>query len=169
MPSQSDVLRATVLTAAPLLEAMSDEAAARPRAPGKWSPREVLGHLVDSAAHNHIRFVRAQFEDDLLFPGYDQDEWVRVQAYCEAPWDELVDLWRSYNVLLARVVEALPADVCARQRPRHNLHQIGWKKFSEREPACLDDLIEDYVDHLKHHVEQIVVLPSPERGLRLLR
>jgi hypothetical protein len=150
------ILRETVARAAPRLEAMSEEAAARPRAPGKWSPREVIGHLVDSAAHNHIRFVRAQLEEDLDFPGYDQDEWVRVQAYCRAPWSELVELWRSYNLLLARLVDEIPPDIGARPRARHSLHRIAWKEFSETDPASLDDLVADYVDHLRHHVEQIV-------------
>lgn len=119
----------------------------------------MMGHLVDSAANNHIRFVRGQFEDDLVFAGYDQSKWVRVQAYCEAPWTELVELWRAYNVLLARIIEAIPEEVLRRPRARHNFHEIGWKKFSQREPATLEDLIVDYVDHLRHHIEQVVALP----------
>ena len=51
-----------------------------PRAQDKWSPREIVGHLIDSAANNHQRFVRAQFTDDLVFSGYQQAEWVGVQA-----------------------------------------------------------------------------------------
>ncbi|MDQ2969990.1 MAG: DinB family protein [Acidobacteriota bacterium] len=97
MTDAADVLRKTVAASAPLLEALAEEATGCPRAPGKWSPREVLGHLVDSAANNHIRFVRGQFEEDLIFESYDQDEWVRVQAYCDAPWTEIVELWRAYN------------------------------------------------------------------------
>ena len=162
MTDAADILRKTVAAGAPLLEALTEEATGCPRAPGKWSPREVLGHLVDSAANNHIRFVRSQFEEDLIFEGYDQDEWVRVQAYCEAPWIEIVELWRAYNVLLARIIEAIPADVRRRARPRHNFHRIGWKKFSEEEPASLDELIADYVDHLRHHVGQLVPLPELE-------
>ena len=50
-------------------------------APGKWSRKEILGHLIDSAVNNQARFVRAQLQDDLVFDGYDQDAWVRVQRY----------------------------------------------------------------------------------------
>jgi hypothetical protein len=75
------------------LKAISDEASRVSPAPGKWSPREIVGHLIDSASNNHQRFVRAQFQDDLVFSGYDQDRWVAVQRYQEAPWSELID-WR---------------------------------------------------------------------------
>jgi len=153
-------LRRTVEEAAPRLERLTEDVTACPRAAGKWSPREIIGHLLDSAAHNHIRFVRAQLEEDLDFPGYDQDEWVRVQAYCESPWLELVELWRSYNVLLARIVDAIPSEVLTRPRARHSLHRIAWKPFAEDAPASLEDLITDYVDHLSHHVAQIVELPA---------
>src|SRR6202171_6629581 len=125
MTEAADLPHKTVAPGAPPLEALAEEAPACPRAPGKWSPREVLGHLVDSAANNHIRFVRGQFEEDLIFEGYDQDEWVGVQAYCDAPWTEIVELWRAYNVLLARISDAIPADVRRRARPRHNFHRIA--------------------------------------------
>ena len=68
MPDYADDLRATVVRASASLAAMPDEAAARRPAPGKWSPKEIVGHLVDSAANNHQRFVRAQSQDDLVFP-----------------------------------------------------------------------------------------------------
>jgi hypothetical protein len=32
-------------------------------APDKWSKKEILGHLIDSAANNHQRFIRAQYEN----------------------------------------------------------------------------------------------------------
>ena len=71
-------LRAAVLEAHPHLSAISDSDAATPPAPGKWSPKQVIGHLIDSASNNHRRFVRANFVDDLIFPGYDQETWVAL-------------------------------------------------------------------------------------------
>jgi hypothetical protein len=85
-----------------------DRAEVRP-APGKWSPKEVIGHLIDSASNNHQRFVRAQFQDNLIFLGYAQDDWVRVQDYQSADWAELIQLWEQYNFHLARVMERVPA------------------------------------------------------------
>ena len=77
--------RQTVDRATDRLLTFSDiEAATRP-APGKWSRKEIIGHLIDSASNNHGRFVRAQLQDDLIFAGYDQEEWVRAQRYQERP------------------------------------------------------------------------------------
>ena len=73
MQSYVTNLLGIVDTTVPRLLALGDQASAiRPR-PDKWSPREIVGHLIDSASNNHQRFVRAQFQDDLTFTGYDQD------------------------------------------------------------------------------------------------
>jgi hypothetical protein len=72
--------RHTVDAAAVSLPALSPERAAARPAPGKWSPKEIVGHLIDSASNNHGRFVRAQLRDDLRFDGYEQAEWVTRSA-----------------------------------------------------------------------------------------
>jgi hypothetical protein len=151
----AEELRRAVEEILPTLRAISEAESARPRAPGKWSPREVLGHLIDSASNNHQRFVRAQFQEDLVFPGYEQDEWVRAQRYADAPWVELLELWRLYNRHLARVMEAIPDEVRLRKTSRHNFHRIAHEKVPEGRPARLDDLMHDYVVHLRHHLRQI--------------
>jgi len=142
--------------ATPELLALGDEASARRPAPGKWSPREIVGHLIDSASNNHQRFVRAVWQDDLMFTGYAQDAWVDAQRYQEAPWPELVQLWGHFNRHLARVMTVLPADVRTRRHARHNLHQLAWQPLAENEPATLDYFMRDYVRHLEHHVRQIL-------------
>jgi hypothetical protein len=149
-------LRQAIEKAVPLLLALSDEESAAQSAPGKWSPREIIGHLIDSAANNHQRFVRAQFQDNLVFPGYAQEDWVRVQCYRDAPWRELLMLWQSYNLHLARVMAAVPPEIRLREHRKHNLHQIGWQIVAEDKPATLDYLMSDYVSHLKNHLRQIL-------------
>jgi hypothetical protein len=61
-----------------------------------------------------------------------------------------------YNKHLARVMETVPNDVRLRPAQRHNLHEIAWRPMPESEPATLDDLMRDYVAHLRHHLAQIV-------------
>ena len=95
MLDYAEDLRRTVIEAAASLSAVSPEDASKRPAPGKWSAKEIIGHLVDSAANNHQRFVRAQLQDDLVFAGYEQDAWVAAQRYGDAPWVELVVLWRA--------------------------------------------------------------------------
>ena len=151
-------LRSIVAAALPALQSISDTEAARPRAPGKWSRREIVGHLIDSASNNHQRFVRAQFIDDLICPTYDQDAWVRVQRYADAPWGELVSLWALYNRQLARVMDAVPREMRERPRARHNLDRVAFHLLSASEPATLEYFMQDYVVHLEHHLAQILEL-----------
>lgn len=155
-PAYVERLEAVVAAATPRLTAISDEASAGRRAPGKWSPREVVGHLVDSASNNHQRFLRAREQDDLVFPGYAQDAWVEAQRYHDAPWRELVELWALFNRHLARVMAATPAEVRERPHARHNLHQIAWRAVPAGQPASLDYFMADYVAHLEHHLRQVL-------------
>jgi hypothetical protein len=149
-------LRDVVERSVPLLLALDDAATAARPAPGKWSHREIIGHLIDSASNNHQRFVRARFQDDLVFPPYAQDDWVEAQRYQEADWPELVALWRGFNLHLARVMQAVPDDVRFREHTRHNLDRIAWVPVPAGRPATLDYFMRDYVGHLRHHLRQIV-------------
>ena len=142
--------------ATPVLAAMVEMDSAVRRAPGKWSPREIVGHLIDSASNNHQRFVRMRERDDLVVDGYDQDAWVAAQRYQDAPWLELVSLWRLYNRQLARVMSATPAADRDRPRTRHNLDQRAFLSVPVEQPTTLGYFMSDYVDHLEHHLRQIL-------------
>ncbi|MFL6334652.1 MAG: DinB family protein [Pyrinomonadaceae bacterium] len=146
----------TVEEASARLLSMTDAEASAPLAEGKWSAKEVIGHLVDSASNNHQRFVRAQFKEDLVFEGYAQEDWVRVQAYQGEPWPPLVNLWKFYNLHLAHLCGRAPEQERLRPRREHNLHEIGWAPVNADEPATLEHLMRDYVGHLKSHLQQIL-------------
>lgn len=129
----------------PKLRAISDELAARRLGPGTWSIKEILGHLVDSAANNHQRFVRLQLVERWIAAGYEQDGWTRVQHYQEQEWQQIIDLWVAYNRHLAHLVEHV--DPAA-------LSNV-WQTESGEEHT-LEFLIEDYVRHAQHHIDQIL-------------
>ena len=129
-------------------------------AEGKWSSKEIIGHLIDSAANNHQRFVRAQLTDDLVFAGYEQDEWVRVQRYNDERWPHLVQLWRHYNLHLVHLMSNVPEQTLTKLRTRHNLHQLAWRTVEESEPVTLEYFMRDYVQHLQHHLDQIFDAPA---------
>jgi DinB superfamily len=165
MTQPEERLRAAVAKASPRLAAITDAEAGTPPAPGKWSPKQIIGHLVDSASNNHQRFVRANFTDDLIFPGYDQERWVSVGRYAEAPWESLVMLWREFNLQIARVMEATPSDVKVALRARHNLHQLAWHPIAEDQPATLEYFMRDYVEHLEHHLVQVFEASTQRKGI----
>jgi hypothetical protein len=142
-PAIGEALLQTVETAVPTLRSMNEARAEQPRAPGKWSPKQVIGHLIDSASNNHQRFVRAQEADSYTGPGYTQDHWVAVQGYQESSWDDLVSLWRAYNRHLAHVIERIP------EARRGTVCTIG-----SYAPMTLGFVASDYVTHLRHHLAQ---------------
>jgi hypothetical protein len=135
----------SALKIADRLRKIDDAAASKRPAPGKWSNKEILGHLIDSAANNHQRFVRLQLTTRIDLPGYDQDEWVRVQRYQERPWHEIIELWQIYNTQLASLIRRVdPATL------RH-----VWR-MPDGKDADLEFIMRDYVRHLRHHLEQII-------------
>lgn len=144
----------------PRLLALTETESEARSAPGQWSPKEIVGHLIDSAANNHQRFVRAQFTDDLIFPGYAQNDWVAAQHYQQAPWPALVQLWLSYNQHLLRVVSHISAAKLEEPRREHNLDKIAWQTVAPNEATTLAYFIRDYINHLKHHLRQISALNS---------
>src|SRR6516225_3127612 len=78
--------------------------------PGKWSRKEILGHLIDSASNNHQRFVRTQFANQVSFPPYAQTQWVETQGYQSESWENLIHLWATFNRHLIHLVSQIPED-----------------------------------------------------------
>jgi hypothetical protein len=145
---------ATVEAASRRLLGVPRELATRRPVPQKWSCQEVIGHLVDSAANNHARFVRARLESKLVFDGYAQDAWVAAQPYREADWPELVELWRLYNRHIAALMRSTPERDRTRMHAQHSLDRIAWKLVPASEPTSLEYLMRDYGGHLEHHLRQ---------------
>lgn len=158
-PSRNDEFlgdfRSTVFNATERLRGISPEQSAQKSSPDKWSIKEILGHLIDSAANNHQRFVRAQFTDDLVFPGYEQEKWVNAQRYNDESWSDMIQLWSSYNLHLLHVIAAIPEATLMRARIRHNLDQIATRPVDKQDPTTLDYFVRDYLVHMKHHLDQI--------------
>jgi hypothetical protein len=111
---------------------------------GTWSRKEELGHLIDSATNNHIRFVLAAIDGEFRGLGYAQDKWVEAHGYRDMDWRNLVELWYGYNSLLVQEVERIPNEQL------NNPCVIGSAVHT------LGFIIEDYVVHMQHHLDHIM-------------
>jgi hypothetical protein len=149
-------LRQTVDAWEPRLRLMDESSTMLRPAPWKWSPREIIGHLIDSATNNHGRFVRAVWQEDLVFPGYRQNDWVELQDYQSCSWSDLITLWAAYNRHIAHVMAVIPENVRLRSHTKHNLDEIAWRTVPRTEPMTLDYFMHDYVGHLEHHLRQVL-------------
>lgn len=131
-------------TIPPLLrEIDAQEFSAKPH-PEKWSKKEIMGHLIDSATNNHQRFIRAQFEN-IPFIVYNQVEWAEKSYYQQLDSDRIITFWEAYNRHLASILRHIPVEkmMCKVDR-------------GEEEPKTLQFILEDYVSHMEHHLRQIL-------------
>jgi hypothetical protein len=144
LQSVANDLRKTVDAAKGRLAVVDAKTVTYRPAADRWTIAEVIGHLIDSATNNHHRFVRAQFVEELVFPKYEQNEWVAAEYFNECDWPSLVELWHRYNHHLAHVIEHVKTESLDRRC------LIG-----PYPPVTLGFLIEDYVGHLKHHLAKI--------------
>ncbi|MCX6595460.1 MAG: DinB family protein [Acidobacteria bacterium] len=138
-------LREVVEQTVPHLRVITEEAAAAKPAPDKWSYKEELGHLIDSAANNHQRFIRLQLQPELTLPGYAQEGWVLANQYQQASWADLITLWSAYNLHLAFVIGHI--DPTLADRIWHHPEADYTLQF----------LVDDYVVHMKGHLATIGV------------
>ena len=109
----------------------------------KWTLKEIIGHLIDSASNNHQRFVRLQIVDELIFPGYGEDnsKWLEIQKYNEMNFSDIMLLWKQYNILIGNIIKV--AD--------ESKLENRWEK-PDGDKITLKDLMIDYVRHLKDHI-----------------
>ncbi len=130
----------------PILESLPVETITERRNAQNRSIRQILGHLVDSASNNHQRMVRLQYNENLVFPDYrqDNDRWIAIQDYQSADWNNLVQLWKFFNLHMIQVIEKVNPETL----------DHTWTDF-EGTVVTLEQMITGYLDHLYLHLNEI--------------
>jgi len=127
--------------------AISEQEFSAKPSPNKWSKKEVLGHLIDSAQNNLRRFICGQYETSPPKIVYEQEHWVNANAYQQMDTKEVIALWILINSRIAAVLNQMPSSAytkkCDTAKDSISLHSLEW-------------LADDYVKHLKHHLNQVI-------------
>lgn len=123
---------------------LDDDITSRRVSADEWSLKEIMGHLIDSASNNHQRFIRLQLVSKLEFPGYGKDnwKWIEFSKYSEMRFSDILLLWKQYNILMMNVIKNV------KEEALNNFWIRDGDKFT------LEELIVDYLRHLKEHLEQ---------------
>jgi hypothetical protein len=124
-----------------ILEAQADT----PWREGGWTRKQIVGHLLDSAANNRQRFVRAAIDGRYTGPKYAQDAWVAAHGYEDQSWETLLRWWRAEHEILMAVVDRIPEE------------RLNAKcKVDGDQVVTLRFLVEDYLNHHQRHIEQLM-------------
>ena len=146
MSSLPDRLLRAVINEEPNLRALTEHSAAgRSGESEGWSRKQELGHLIDSATNNRVRFVKAALEGQYSGPSYDGIGWVELGGYAEMSWTDLVDTWALLNMALIALLKRIPQERLSAQC-----------RIGDADPLTLEFIIEDYILHMQHHLDHIL-------------
>jgi hypothetical protein len=105
-----------------LLSGISDEHAGHRYAPGKWSIREVVGHLTDAErifAYRALRFGRA---DATPLPGFDENSYTPAGEFEQRSLGELIDDFRAARASTVALFRGLPEAAMTRAGTASDAH-----------------------------------------------
>lgn len=125
-----------------ILKEIGEEKMSEKPLPNKWSKKEIIGHLIDSATNNHQRFVRGQFET-IPEIRYDQNKWNEYNFYQQIDSEKIILFWTIYNRQLIEIIKRIPPENLKREI------RVG------EDLLTIEFLIVDYVEHLEHHLKQV--------------
>lgn len=143
MKEAAEELQKIVADFATRLRGMTEQELSNKPLPNKWSKKEVIGHLIDSAQNNLRRFICGQYESTPAKIVYQQDEWVRINRYQFQPSPDVIQLWVLLNNQIAAVLSTMPKENYTKESEANQLRTLEW-------------LATDYVKHLKHHLNQVI-------------
>ena len=126
------------------LRSLDESTLAHKPSPEKWSKKEIIGHLIDSAQCNIRRFVIARYEDNPMIV-YNQEKSVIIAGYQQWKANDLIDLWYLLNKQICVILKNTSSETAQCQCRTEELHTIEW-------------LAQDYIKHLKHHLHQVLEL-----------
>ena len=137
-----EVIAATPAKLSALMDAIGSERAEQPRAPGKWSAREIVCHLADCEVAFAFRLRQTLAEARHVMQPFDQEAWAkRYASYSVEAALATFSALRQWNLALVRSLGA--ADLA---RPVYH---------PERGDMKLQTIVETMGGHDRNHLKQV--------------
>src|SRR5690554_4871211 len=126
---------------------LTEEKAAVPYKEGKWTYKELLGHLNDTEKIMFFRALCIARGEKASLPGFDQDTYVRHADFNTVPnHDLLVDFRLGREQIVSFIKTA----------PQKRINVVG---LVNGQPMSVTALLHIIVGHFAHHLEIIKILP----------
>ena len=90
----------------------------------KWTLKEMVAHLIDSASNNHQRIIRLQIDEKITFPSYEAENWKNATKIKEFDFTELIKFWKGYNFYLLHLIKNI------NENNLNNIWKINEKEIS---------------------------------------
>jgi hypothetical protein len=124
-----------------LFDDVTDHLALARYAEGKWSIKEILGHLIDTERIFAYRLLRVARGDSTPIPGFDENDYVTAGRFDERPLPMLLAEFRAVRLSTSALIEGLPGDSW--------LH----RGVANNQPISARALAFIIVGHTAHHLE----------------
>jgi uncharacterized damage-inducible protein DinB len=134
-------LRAQGAAAATTFAALDDERGAYRYQSGKWSIKEMLGHLCDTERIFAYRLLRVARGDQTPLPGFEENDYVRAAGSDARTVADLVEEWRAIRHATAALVAGLADDTATRRGTMNG------------NPITVRALAYIIVGHVDHHLD----------------
>jgi hypothetical protein len=106
-----DLLRAQARETQELLRSIPESKGDHAYAPGKWTIKEVIGHVIDGERVFSYRALRIARGDTTPLPGFEQDDYVPQGAFGARTIRSLADELETVRLATISLLEGLPAGV----------------------------------------------------------
>ncbi len=134
------LLREQVIDTVALLRGVSAERANHAYAPGKWTIKEVVGHLMDTERVMAYRALAIARNDKTNLPGFDENAWVPAGNFGVRTLDDLLEEFQVVRAATVQLAKHLDAEVLAR------------KGTANGHPVSVRALFYIIAGHERHHV-----------------
>lgn len=124
-----------------LFSGLDDAAALARYSPGKWSVKELLGHLNDAERIFSYRLLRISRGDSTALPGFDQNPYVEAGRFDERRLNDLIGEFRAIRLSTVALTSGIPE------------HAWTARGVASENSVTARALLYIIVGHVAHHLQ----------------